>query len=258
MLIAHHLMTWYGWLSKQQQKPHLPTMLAEAKAAGYDAVELGGDVHSLGSPEQVRALFADAGMAIAAWSSNVTANPWPPNTESYRRELDFAAALGVRLVVVCGGFLDGRRTTREQDYRLFAENLAAAQAWAQRNGQTLAFHPHKGCIVETLHEVDRLIRYLPDLRLCVDTGHLAAVFDDPLLCLDAHADRVEALHLKDYDGSQNRFAELGRGQVDLAAVLAWVRRRGFAGPLIVERDDPPMAAVESARISRACLRQHGF
>lgn len=254
MQIAHHLMTWHGWLHKNKLAVDTPAILAEVRAAGYDAVEMGGDAKAHGSAAILRQQLASAGVAIAAWSSGVTANPWGPNTESYRREFDFAAELGVKLIVICGGFLDGRRTTHEGDYRLFAENLGAAQAWAARNGQTLAFHPHKGCIVETLAEVDRLARYLPGLKLCVDVGHLAAVFEDPLLCLDAHTARVVALHLKDFDKSTNRFAELGRGQVDLAAVMAWSRRSGFTGPLIVERDDPPMPAVESARISREHLR----
>jgi inosose dehydratase len=253
MRIAHHLMTWHGWLKKNKLPVDLPAILAEVKAAGYDGVEMGGDGKALGPAATVRQQLADAGLGIAAWSSGVTANPWAANTESYRRELDFAAELGVGTIVVCGGFLDGRRTTYEADYRLFAENLGAAQRWGERNRQTLAFHPHKGCIVETLGEVDRLVRYLPGLRLCVDTGHLLAVGEDPLLCLDAHAARVAALHLKDFDKAANRFTELGRGQVDLAAVLAWAARNRFSGPVIVERDDPPMPAVESARLSREHL-----
>lgn len=252
-VIAHHLMTWHGWLSKNKLAVDTPAILAEVKSAGYDAVEMGGEAKVHGSAALLRQQLAAAGVAIAAWSSGVTANPWSANTDSYRREFDFAAELGVKLIVICGGFLDGRRTTYEADYRLFAENLGSAQAWAKRNGQTLAFHPHKGCIVETLAEVDRLVRYLSSLQLCVDTGHLAAVGEDPLLCLDAHASRVVALHLKDYDKPSNRFAELGRGQVDFSAVIAWKNRSGFCGPMIVERDDPPMPAIDSARISRAHL-----
>ena len=253
-MIAHHLMTWHGWAEQQKQEPHLPSILAEVKRAGYDAVEMGGDAASHGSAKALRALLADHGISIAAWGSGITANPWQGNTDQYRRELDFAAEMGVRTIVVCGGFLDGRRTTYAADYRLFGENLQSMIAWAARHGQTIAFHPHKGCIVETLGEIDRLIQFCPDLRLCIDVGHLAAVFEDPLLALDAHAARVVALHLKDYDRASNRFAELGRGQVDLAAVAAWVQRRGFTGPLIVERDSPPIPAVESATISRAHWR----
>ena len=246
MSIAHHAMTWGD--------APLAQVLAEAKRAGYDEVEIGGDAAAHGSAAALRALLADHGVSVAAWSSGITANPWPANTEQYRREFDFAAEMGVRTIVVCGGFLDGRRTTRDADYRLFAENLQSAIQWAARNGQTVAFHPHKGCIVETLAEIDRLVRFCPELRLCIDVGHLAAVFEDPLLALDAHAARVVALHLKDFDPASNRFAELGRGAVDLAAVVAWIRRRAFTGPLIVERDSPQLPAAESAAISRAHWR----
>jgi inosose dehydratase len=254
-MIAHHIMTWNGWAKQQGTTVDLPTVLAELKQAGYDAIEMGGTAAMHGSAAALQALLRDHGIAAAAWSSGVAANPWPANIEQYQREFAFAAEMGVRTIVVCGGFLDGRRTAYDADYRLFAESLNAAITCAARNGQTLAFHPHKGCLVETLAEIDRLLRFCPELRLCIDVGHLAAVFEDPLLALDAHADRVVALHLKDFDRVSNRFMELGRGQVDLAAVVAWIRRRSFAGPLIVERDAPPMPALESAMMSLAHWRQ---
>lgn len=249
-MIAHHLMTWYGWLKSQKQEPHLPTILAEAKQAGYDTVQTGGDAGSNGPAADFKRLLADAGVGLAAWGVNVTANPWPANTEQYRRGLDYAAELEVKTVVVCGGFLDGRRTTYPADYRLFGENLQSAIAYAAQYGQTIAYHPHKGCIVETLAEMDHVLKYCPDLKFCIDIGHLAAVFEDPLLALDAHADRVVALHLKDFDKATNTFAELGRGQVDLGAVVAWMKRRNFTGPAIVERDAPRIPGLESAIISR--------
>lgn len=248
-MIAHHIMTWHGWHKSQKTEPHLPTILSELKSAGYDAIEMGGDAKAHGSAAALQGLLATAGITVAAWSIGVTANPWPQNTEDYRRQLDFAAEMGVSMVVVCGGFLDGRRNTNLGDYRLFGENLQAAIDYAAKNRQTIAFHPHKGCIVETLAEIDALIRFCPQLKLCIDTGHLA-VFEDPLLALDAHADRVVALHLKDYDDIEKKFQELGRGQVDLAAVYAWIKRRAFTGPIIVERDSPPIPAAESATISR--------
>lgn len=253
-MIAHHIMTWRGWAKQQGATVELPTVLAELKQAGYDAIELGGSADAYGSAAALRALLADHGIAVAAWSSGVTANPWPANIEQCQRDFAFAAEMDVKTIVVCGGFLDGRRTAYDADYRLFGESLHAAITCAARYGQTIAYHPHKGCLVETLAEIDRLLRFCPELRLCIDVGHLAAVFEDPLLALDAHAERVVALHLKDFDRASNRFMELGRGQVDLAAVWAWIQRRSFTGPLIVERDAPPIPALESATISRAHWR----
>lgn len=255
MRIAHHIMTWHGWAAREKKPFDLASGLAEVRAAGYAAVELGGDPQSLGPAADVRRLLDANGLTCVAWSLGVTANPWPPATEDFRRQVAFAGELGVGLGVVCGGFLPGnRRTVGDADYRLFAENYAAHEDIARAAGVALAFHPHRGCIVETAAEVDRLLRFHPGLGLCVDTGHLLACLDDPLVLLDAHPGRVKALHLKDYDPASGNFTELGRGRVDLAAVLAWAKRRGWDGPVIVERDSPPIPAVESARISREHLR----
>ena len=258
MIIAHHIMTWQGWASKQKQKLELPVAFAEMRAAGYEGIELGGDAASCGPAADLKRHLADAGLTCVAWGFSVTANPWAPSTEAFRRQVGYAGEMGIGLGVVCGGFLPGgRRTTNDGDYRLFAENLAVHTEIATANGVSLAFHPHRGCIVETLAEVDRLLRYIPTLQLCPDTGHLLACYDDPLWLLDAHPGRVRALHLKDYDPATGEFAELGRGKVDVAAILAWAKRRNWNGPVIVERDSPPMPGAESGRISREHLTSLG-
>ena len=112
MRLAHHLMTWTGWSQANGQPFDLDTALHEIKAAGYEGVELGGDEQTLGDPQQLKRRVAEHGLTIAAFSSSVTANPWPPNTEQYRRELDYAAALGVSTIMVCGGFLPEPRRTK--------------------------------------------------------------------------------------------------------------------------------------------------
>lgn len=257
MHIAHHIMTWSGWYARQQQPFDLDAALSEIKAAGYDGVELGGDEQSLGDPVALRGRLADHGLALAAWGSNVTANPWPPNTEQYHRELDYAAALGVRTIAVCGGFLpEQRRATFDSDYALFAENLGAACDYAARHAQTIAFHPHCGCIVETIAEVEQLWRYLPNLKLCVDTGHLAAVRCDPLALIERAPDKIAHIHLKDWSSAQRRFAELGEGDagLDFARLLEQLQAIGYSGALVVERDDPPGPPIDSARISRRLLQ----
>jgi inosose dehydratase len=259
MLIAHHLMTWAGWANSQKQKLDLPTAFAEIKAAGYDGVEMGGDADSCGPAATLKRRLSDAGLHLAAWSIGVTANPYPPNTAAYRKQLAYAAELDCDLAVVCGGFMPGgRRNVGDPEWRMFAENLGEAYDFAAGIGVRLAFHPHRGCIVETAAEVDRILRFLPGLQLCVDTGHLLACGDDPLVLLDAHPQRVISFHLKDYEPASYGFTELGRGAVDLAAVVAWAKRRRWDGPVVVERDAPPIPAIESGRISRDCLRKLGW
>lgn len=255
MKFAHHLMTWEGWAAKAKIPFDLDTALAEAKASGYDAVELGGDEKNLGKPDALLKRLANHGLALGAFGVSVTANPWPPNTEAYRRSMDYAHALGVKVLAVCGGFLSGRRNTFEADYKLFASNLATAQAYADQYQQTIAYHPHVGCIVETQKEVEWLLRYIPGLNLCIDTGHLAAVHCDPIALLKAYPRKVLHVHLKDWSWANNAFAELGAGDagINFKGFLAELERIGYQGYVSVERDAPPIPAIESARISRAFL-----
>lgn len=253
MNLAHHLMTWEG--NANHAAFHLDTALAEVKAAGYDAVELGGDEKKLGTPQALLSRLKIHGLTIAAFSASVTANAWPPNTAEYRRNMDYASELGVKIIAVCGGFIAKRRTTFDSDYAQFAENLATAQAYADRHQQTIAYHPHVGCIVETQDEVAKLLRFIPTLNLCIDTGHLAAVRCDPIHFLKAYPEKIRHVHLKDWNSSKNAFAELGEGDadIDFQSFLSALAQTGYTGSVSVERDSPTIPPIQSARISRAFL-----
>jgi inosose dehydratase len=256
MKLAHHAMTWQGWLEKQKRSFHLPTMLQEIRSAGYTGVELGGDDQTLGSAKAVRTALNEAGLQLAAFCAGVTANPYPPNTEQYRREMDYAAELDCKVIMVCGGFLpEPRRTTFEADYELFAQNLADAVSYAARNGQQIAYHPHTGCIVETIAEVKRLWQFIPDLPLCIDTGHLAAVRSDPVELVELDPAKVIHIHLKDWNAEQRHFTELGEGDagLDFKRFLQALERVNYDGWLVVERDDPELTPIESAQKSYVFL-----
>lgn len=199
-----------------------------------------------------------AGLEIAAWGTAVTYNPWPPNTEQFRRESDYAAAVGVKIRAVCGGFLpEQRRNTFEHDYRMFADNLAVACQHAARNGQVLAFHPHRGCIVETNAEVEMLLRHIPHLKLCVDTGHSISVRSDPAELFGKYPDQIAHVHLKDWDPATRTFAEIGHGKagLDFGLIFRTLEQIGYPGSVMVERDDPPMDPAASAGMSREFLRR---
>jgi inosose dehydratase len=261
MKIAHQAMTWYGWWKKKGVNASTDVLLAEVAQAGYAGVELGGDGRKHGPSGHLRELLAENHLEIAAWAVTITATIDPPNTDEYRRAMDFAAELGVRTVMACGGFLGegGRRTTFDDDYKVFARNLRNAARYAEHNGQTVAFHPHRGCIVETAAETERLLAHDPGVALCPDTGHLLAVREDPIAFIRRFADKIALVHLKDFDGHKRDFAELGRGTVkqDFKGTLAALESIGYNGWLVAERDEPPMPALESATISREFLRTLG-
>jgi inosose dehydratase len=255
MRLAHHAMTFEGGWKNAGIQPSAQQLIADLTASGFHAVELDGDASRYGPAKTLRSLFDDAGITAVAISAPVTANPWPPNTEEYRRCMDYAAELGVRTISVCGGFIGRRRNTFASDYALFAQNLAAAQSYADQYGQQIAFHPHVGCIVETDAEVQKLLVHFPSLHLLLDTGHLSAVRENVTAFVQHHAQRILHVHLKDFDPTSDKFVELGCGAVDLPAILRALRDIGYAGALCVERDSPPGSGVDSARANLAHLHR---
>jgi inosose dehydratase len=260
MTIAHHSMTWGGWYRRAGLTFELETVLAEVKAAGYEGIELGGDANSMGPAAELRRKLSDAGLTVGAWHADVHATANEANAENYRRAMDYAAEVGVPVIAVCGGFLpEARRNTFAIDYDWFAESLAPAVEHALGNGQRLGFHPHLNCLVETPTELDFILARVPDCDICVDTGHLAAVRVNATDLVNRYPDKIVHVHLKDWSFARRKFAELGEGDAgfDFVAFFAALERIGFEGQISVERDDPEIPAIESARISRAFLQKIG-
>lgn len=172
---------------------------------------------------------------------------------------------------------------RPEDGLTGAEMDAAAATMDAIGEATLAegvracFHNHVGTVIETEDEIERLLARTDPSRVFLgpDTGHLAwAGVDAPAFCR-RHAGRIGSVHLKDiaedvrrrgqaeeWDyatfSAQGIFQELGRGDVDLPAVLAALEAAGFDGWIIVETDVTRLpSARESAVVSREYLKGLG-
>ncbi len=153
-----------------------------------------------------------------------------------------------------------------------------ARAVRDATGLRTVFHPHCGGYVETVAEIDSLMRRTDPstLGLCLDTGHIVYAGGDPLDVLDRQAPRIWHVHFKDCHPDiaaharaaglgylaavrSKLFCELGAGAVDFDAVLAALRRHAYAGWIVVEQDVFPGqgAPAESAARNRAYLRSLG-
>jgi sugar phosphate isomerase/epimerase len=74
---------------------------------------------------------------------------------------------------------------------------------------------------------------------------------DPVWYLQAHADRVALVHLKDMAADRS-MTEVGRGMLDMQHICTFAQVRGLWG--IVEHDHPQIPSLESARISLEYFR----
>jgi inosose dehydratase len=167
-------------------------------------------------------------------------------------------------------------------HAIFAANAEeVARLVGGETGLRTLYHHHCAAWVETPDEIARFLDATdPDLvGLVFDTGHYTYGTGAPdpgdaaLQGLRRFWERVPYVHLKDCDPEvaararaegwdytravgEGVFCELGRGSVDLAGVLAFLRERGYADWLTVEQDVLPGMGTPkaSAARNRATLR----
>jgi inosose dehydratase len=144
-------------------------------------------------------------------------------------------------------------------------------------GLVPCFHSHGGSYIENPDEITTLLERTDPhlLKFCLDTGHVAFGGGDPVEVARRTASRIGYVHLKDVDlprlqalltegrnyvsaAQQDVFVELGRGSLDLPAILGALAGAAYDGWIIVEQDRVVAADTDtlgSARRSRAFLRE---
>lgn len=128
-----------------------------------------------------------------------------------------------------------------------------------------AIHNH-GPEDKSWPSVDGVMRALarrdPRLGLCLDVGHCYRSGEDPVEMIRRHAGRLYDVHLKDtvaaVGDQKDTPVEMGRGRLDLRAILAALHEAGYAHAawLEYEKDpnDPVTGLAESAGYIRGLLR----
>lgn len=217
------------WGVDDVKNPHLPPwqkVLDEAKAAGFDGLELGPygylplDVAPVCEALDRRGLTIVAGTIFDDLVS-------PQNRDNLLRQADEICALitrlprpkthpGQRFAAPYLTVMDWGHD--ERDYaaghsdrapRLDAaawggmiDNIRAIAALARdRYGVRATIHPHAGGYIEFSDELERLAGDIPAelAGLCLDTGHMAYSGMDPVGTLRRYRDRVDYIHFKDID-----------------------------------------------------------
>lgn len=98
----------------------------------------------------------------------------------------------------------------------------------------LALEPHFGNTLQQPEDFRAVLAELDDPRLgiCVDTGHFHSAQVGIVDVIHEFADRLVNVHLKDHRGATS--VGIGRGEVDLPAVVAALQDVGYSGGLTVE------------------------
>jgi inosose dehydratase len=283
--------------------PNVPdgiTVLDQVAAAGYAGIDL-GPVGYLGSGTRLGELLAERGLGLAGGYLEL---PYADHDalEQALGELDallatFDAVLPYlpgpppRPTLADAGSPQRRsqpgRSTGQPSlgldaggWRRFAEGLARVVGHCRDRGYEPTFHPETGTYVEAPWEIEEVLDR-SDIGLCLETGHMMMGGGDPVAMLRDWGERVNHVHLKDgvrtvmagivADGApatdiwtREAFCELGRGDLDVDAILDGLRGISFGGWLVVEQDILPRSAqrfaraAEEQRHNRAFLSQRGL
>lgn len=245
-------------------------VLDEMAELGYAGTELGPWGYLPRDPAALRRALEPRGLALIGAFCPVTLHDparYAVNLARARETAALLTELGATTLVLAeagdprrlalAGRVprDGSAGFSADEWRRFAEGVSEVAREGRERGLVTAFHPHAGTYVETPEEVARLLeRTDPALvGLCLDTGHLAYGGGDPVALAHEHASRVRHVHAKDVRRdvleraraarldfatavSEGVFAPLGRGMVDLRALLSALRDAGYDGWVVVEQD----------------------
>lgn len=248
----------------------LETCLAQARAAGFDGVELGNKF-----PHQAGALRAvldahDLVLASGWYSAELRHRDAVDEIAAMAAHRDLLLAMGCDVMVFAetSGTVHGQRdrplSSRPQlsddDWPEFAERLTVVADHLADQGLRMAYHHHMGTVIETAEEIDRLMASTgPSVGLLLDTGHITYAGADPAALARKHIDRIVHVHCKDIradwldaaragDSSfldavvAGVFTVPGDGSVDYPAFLAVLADADYRGWLVVEAEQDPAKA----------------
>ena len=256
----------------------LEQCLSEAKAAGFEGMELG---HKF--PRQAEALHAVLGVhgldLISGWySSALLERGVAEELAALRPHLDLLKALGADVLVFAettgavhgerGSALSRRPVLDDGILRDWCKRLTEVADAVAGEGVRLAYHHHMGTIMQDGPEIDALIEHTgPAVNLLLDTGHAVFAEADPVALARDHASRIAHVHCKDVrldirdralegDWSfldavvEGVFTVPGDGDIDFEAVLGQLG--GYSGWLVVEAEQDPVKAPPAEYAALGC------
>lgn len=150
---------------------------------------------------------------------------------SLRIGLDYAEAIGVRLVHAMAGILPAA-LRRPEHLECYIANLQLAADAAQDRGIGILVEPMSPAavpdyFVATMAEGAGVLDAAahPNIALLADVFHITATGENPAEAIRAHAGRIAHLHYADFPGRH----EPGSGHIDFAAIARALHDTGYAG-----------------------------
>lgn len=248
----------------------LETCLSEARAAGYDGIELGNKFPR--KADILAPIMKSHGLKLVSgwYSASLLERTPEAEIEAMQPHLTLLKDMGCKVMVfaetsnavhcIQSKPVSERPVLPERAWKQFGERMTAVGNYLEKQGVRLAYHHHMGTVVESAADIDRLMASTgPSVGLLLDTGHAVFAGADPAALAKKHISRIVHVHCKDVRREMltkakkenisflnavlnGTFTVPGDGMVDYPPVLAILARAGYNGWLVVEAEQDPAKA----------------
>jgi inosose dehydratase/3D-(3,5/4)-trihydroxycyclohexane-1,2-dione acylhydrolase (decyclizing) len=246
----------------------LEQCLMEAKAAGYEGIELGHKFPR--QPVTLKSVLWPHKLALVGgwYSTHLLERDAEKEFQEAHDHIRLLSAMGsdVFIAAECTGSVHGERgkplsnrpTIKDGEWPRLATELTRFAEMVAGAGLTLCYHHHMGTVVQTEAEVDQLMQLAgPSVHLLLDTGHATWAGADPKALAQRYRRRISHVHAKDVrkdvmalaDEKDLSFLDSvvagvytvpGDGAVDFAGVFKELK--GYSGWIVVEAEQDPEKA----------------
>jgi inosose dehydratase len=232
-------------------------VLTEMREVRLLATELGPEGFLPSEPDAMAVVLAQHGLrAVGGFTPlllHVPSHDPVPEVERIQEGYVASNASTLVLSAVSGqeGY-DSRPELDDEGWATLLGNLSRISAVATEKGIHAVLHPHVGTMIENTGEVQRVLDG-SSIALCLDTGHLLIGGTDPAELTRQAPDRIAHVHFKDVDSAKAQqvrdgrytytegvkrgmYRPLGTGDVDVAAIVSYLTKRGYDGWYTLEQD----------------------
>ncbi|MFI5011500.1 MAG: myo-inosose-2 dehydratase [Hyphomicrobiales bacterium] len=277
-----------GWSNDDmvQLGGHIPLeqCLTEAKAAGFEGMELGNKFPREAS--KLKPILEAHGLALVSgwYSTFLIERDAEKEFAAAQAHAGLLKAMGCKVLIAaeCTRTVHGDKTKplsrrpvmTDAEWARFASGLTAFAEKLDAVGLALVYHHHMGTVVQTEAEIDRLMKSTgPAVKLLLDTGHAYWGGADPAVLARRHRRRIAHVHTKDVRGEvmaragrenwsflksvvEGVYTVPGDGIIDFVSVFRELP--GYAGWVVVEAEQDPAKADPATYAKLGCANVKRF
>ena len=232
----------------------LPSILVEIAEAGYAGIEIGAHrFKDLDHPEDFLKMVKENNLHVSGIHT-IGRFYFDGNLDYLKKAARFTRAVECDYLLVSG---DSKKNKSQAEMKMITNVLNEAGEICKEHGIAYCYHNHAFEFEDGGKEFQSLCESTnPNLvHLCLDIGWVERSGASPFEVAKKYRNRIRYLHLKDtLDG---RFVNLGKGTVDLPAVID-LFDGGKDFYFTVELDEVVPNSLESAKKCRSFLKEMGL